>query len=324
LQVRKTLIKVLAGFLALPLIAGCGALGGAGGTTDFPTKQVTYMIPFAPGGQSDREARRQQPLLEKALGQKVVIDYKEGAGGALGWTELARAKADGYLVGGFNLPHIVLQPIQNKTGYATDDLLPVAIFQRTILGLAVKKDSPYKTLDELLKAAKDKPGTISTGGSGTFSGPHFANTRLEQLAGVKFNYVPFNGAAPAQTAFLGGHIVGWWANSDELVKQKDNIRLLGFADEKRFAHFPDAPTFKENKIELVEAVDRGVAVPKGTPAAVVKKLEETFLKIAKDQAVIDAQLKEGFVPVAFNSAESQKHIKELVDRYTKLLAEMKK
>lgn len=285
---------------------------------------MSYLVTFDPGGQSDREARRQQPLLEKQLGQKVLIDYKVGGGGALGWAELTRAKPDGYTLAGINLPHIILQPLQQETGYKTEDLLPVAFFQRTILGLAVLKDSPYKTLDDFLKAAKDKPGTISVGGSGTFSGPHFTTTRLEKLTGAKFNYVPFTGAAPAQTAFLGGHTIGWIANSDELVKQRDKIRLLAFAGEERFSHFPDSPTFKEQKIDIVESVDRGIAVPKTTPAAVVKKLEAAFMAVAKDPAVVAAQNKEGFMPVAMNSKESQEHIKKLTARYQALLAEMKK
>jgi tripartite-type tricarboxylate transporter receptor subunit TctC len=317
---RSTFFRVLVGLLSLTLLAGCASSTGS----SFPTKQVTYLIPFDPGGQSDREARRQQPLLEKALGQKVLIDYKVGGGGALGWAELSRAKADGYLFGGINLPHIILQPIQQKTGYNTEDLLPVAFFQRTILGLAVLKDSPYKTLDDFLKAAKDKPGTISIGGSGTFSGPHFTTTRLESLSGAKFNYVPFTGAAPAQTAFLGGHTIGWIANSDELVKQRDTIRLLAFAGEERFSHFPDAPTFKEQKLDIVESVDRGIAVPKSTPADVVKRLEEVFMAIAKDPEVVAAQNKEGFIPVAMNSKEAQAHVQALTTRYKELLATMKK
>lgn len=319
-MIRSGLARTVLAFLVLAMLVGC--TGGAG--ANFPSRQITYLIPFDPGGQSDREARRQQPLLEKHLGQKVVIDYKVGGGGALGWSELARSKPDGYLVAGFNLPHIILQPLQQETGYKTEQIHPVAIFQRTILGLAVLNTSPYKTLDDLIKAAKEKPGTITISGSGTFSGPHFATTRLEKLAGVKFNYVPFTGAAPATTNFLGGHTVATFGNSDDLVKYRDRIRVLAFADEKRFPLFPDAPTFKELKLDLVEVVDRGVAVPKGTPAAVVKKLESAFLQIARDPAVQEAMKKEGFVPLAMGSEEAQAHIKKLTASYQELLKGMKK
>ncbi len=96
----------------------------------FPTRQVTYVVCFDPGGQSDRGARIYQPHLEKVLGQKVIIDYKVG-GGALGWRELTRAKPDGYTFAGFNIPHIILQPLQQDVGYQTEQIVPVMIFQRT-------------------------------------------------------------------------------------------------------------------------------------------------------------------------------------------------
>ena len=111
----------------------------------YPTKSITYLVTFDPGGQSDREARRQQPLLEKILGQKVIVDYKVGGGGALGWSELVRSQPDGYLMAGINIPHIILQPMQQATGYKTDQIVPVALFQRTPLALAVLKTSPYTT-----------------------------------------------------------------------------------------------------------------------------------------------------------------------------------
>ena len=108
----------------------------------YPTRQISYLICFDPGGQSDREARRQQPHLDKILGQKVIIDYKVGGGGALGWRELVRAKPDGYTVGGFNIPHVILQPLQQEVGYKTEQIEPVVVFQRTPLGLAVLDTSP--------------------------------------------------------------------------------------------------------------------------------------------------------------------------------------
>ena len=199
---------------------------------NYPTKAITYLTTFNPGGQSDREARRQQPLLEKILGQKVIVDYKVGGGGALGWSELVRSKPDGYLICGINIPHIILQPMQQETGYKTEQIVPVSIFQRTPLALAVLKDSPYKDLKEFLAAAKDKPGEISIGGSGTFSGHHIATLRLQKMSGAKFNYVPFTGAAPQITAFLGGHVNAIFGNSDDLVKHADNIRVLGTADDQ--------------------------------------------------------------------------------------------
>jgi len=291
---------------------------------EYPTKSITYLVTFDPGGQSDREARRQQPLLEKILGVKIVIDYKVGGGGALGWSELVRSKPDGYLLAGINIPHIILQPLQQKTGYTTEQIVPVSLFQRTPLGLAVLKKSPYKTLKEFLEAAKNKPGDITIGGSGTFSGHHIATLRLQKLTGAKFNYVPFTGAAPQITAFLGGHVMAIFGNSDDLVKHSDNIRVLAIADEKRFPAFPDTITFKEAGIDLIESIDRGVGLPPGTPDFVINKLEAAFLEISKNPDIQQQMKKEGFVPLTMGHKESKAHIEKMTAIYKEIAKEIKK
>ena len=290
----------------------------------YPTKSVTYLVTFDPGGQSDREARRQQPLLEKILGQKVIVDYKVGGGGALGWSELVRSQPDGYLMSGINIPHIILQPLQQQTGYTTDQIIPVALFQRTPLALAVLKTAPYKTIQEFMAAAKDKPGDISIGGSGTFSGHHVATLRLQKMAGTKFNYVPFTGAAPQITAFLGGHVNAVFGNSDDLVKYSGEIRVLAVADEKRFFGFPETPTFKESGIEIVESIDRGIGLPPKTPDYIVKKLEAAFLQIANDPAIQEQMKKEGFVPLALGSQESKAYIEKMTGIYKDIIKDIKK
>jgi len=307
--------------MALALVLGVSAFAQ---DKPYPTKSITYLITFNPGGQSDREARRQQPLLEKILGQKVIIDYKVGGGGALGWSELVRAKPDGYLICGINIPHIILQPMQQETGYKTEQIVPVSIFQRTPLALAVLKDSPYNDLKDLLAAAKAKPGEISIGGSGTFSGHHIATLRLQKMTGSKFNYIPFTGAAPQITAFLGGHVNAIFGNSDDLVKHADNIRVLGTADEQRFFGFPNAPAFKESGIDLLESIDRGVGLPPNTPVSIMKTIEAAFLKIAKDSAIQEQMKKEGFVPLAMGHAESKTHIAKMTAIYKDIIKDIKK
>jgi tripartite-type tricarboxylate transporter receptor subunit TctC len=290
----------------------------------YPTKSITYLVTFDPGGQSDREARRQQPLLEKTLGQKVIVDYKVGGGGALGWSELVRSQPDGYLMAGINIPHIILQPLQQQTGYTTEQIIPVAIFQRTPLALAVLKTTPYKDIKEFLAAAKAKPGDISIGGSGTFSGHHVATLRLQKLASTKFNYVPFTGAAPQITAFLGGHVNAIIGNSDDLVKHAESIRVLAVADDKRFFGFPETPTFKETGVDMVESIDRGIGLPPKTPDHVVKTLEAAFLQIAKDPAIQEQMKKEGFVPLALGHQESKAHIEKMTAVYKDIVKDIKK
>jgi len=292
--------------------------------TDYPTKQVTYLITFDPGGQSDREARRQQPHLERILKQKVLIDYKVGGGGALGWRELTRSKPDGYLISGFNIPHIILQPLQQEVGYKTEQIVPVAIFQRTPLALVVQTNSPFKTLKDFTEYAKKNPSALTMGGTGPFSNHHMATLRLQKLAGVKLTYVPFTGSAPMMTAVLGGHVAGTFANSDDLVRFKDQIRILGFATEQRFPDFPNAPTFKEMDLDIVLATDRGVAVPPGTPESVIQKLETAFLEIARNPEIQAEMKKQGFVPVAMGHKESKAYIEKTTEIFKELVADLKK
>ena len=296
----------------------------AGGTGSAAARPLTYLVCFDPGGQSDIEARRQQPRLERLLGRQVVIEYKVGGGGALCWSELVRSRPDGSVVAGINVPHIVLQPLQQQTGYRTEQIEPVVLFQSTPLGLAVPASSPYRTLAEFIAAAKARPGALTVGGSGTFSGHHVATVRLEKLAGIDLTYVPFSGAAPQMTAFLGGHVDAVFANSNDLVRYRDRIRVLGIAAEQRFRGLPDAPTFKEQGIHLVERIDRGVGVPAGTPPAILAELERAFLAIAEDPAIRAQMEEQGFVPLAMGHQESKAYIRQVTATYRSLLDDLRR
>lgn len=317
--------KVLS-LLVNGLMLGLGAALATAWAQDkpFPTKQLTYLVCFDPGGQSDRGARVYQAALGEVLGRKVIIDYKVGDGGAAGWRELTRAKPDGYTFAGFNIPHIILQPMQQDVGYRTEQIVPIMVFQRTPLGLAVLKTSPIQTLEELIAHAKKNPGAVTIGGSGTYTGYHMAALRLEKLTGSKITYVPFTGSAPQMTAFLGGQVQAVLGASDDLTRFRDQVRVLGFATEERFTGFSEAPTFKELGLDLMEAVDRGVAVPPDTPAPVIRKLEEAFLKVAGLPEVRDEMTRQGFVPMAMGHEETKAHIARMTAIYKDLTASLGK
>jgi tripartite-type tricarboxylate transporter receptor subunit TctC len=292
--------------------------------SDYPTGPITYLIVFDPGGQSDQEARRQQPHLERILKQKVMIDYKTGGGGALGWRELTRAKPDGYFIAGFNIPHIILQPMQQEVGYKTEQIVPVAIFQRTPLALIVHPKSQFNTLQEFIDYAKKNPSALTMGGTGPYSNHHMATLMLQKKANVKLTYVPFTGSAPMMMAVLGGHVAGTFANSDDVVKFKDQIRILAFATEQRFPGLPDVPTFKEMGMDIELATDRGVAVPAGTPEPVIQKLEAAFLEVARNAEIQAEMKKKGFVPLAMGHKESKAYIEKTTEIFTQLVADLKK
>ena len=320
-------MHAVAGIALLCLAALCIGAGVRSAWSEekpFPTHQITYMVCFDPGGQSDREARRQAPLLEKFLGQKVIIDYKIGGGGALGWRALTKAKPDGYTFAGFNIPHVILQPLQQDVGYKTEQINPVFIFHKTPLALAVLETSPFKTLKDLIDHAKKNPYLVSVGGSGAYTGYHMATLRFEKLIGTRLTYVPYTGAAPQMTSFLGGHVTAVFGASDDLTRYRDKIRVLGFATEKRFPGFPDVPTLKEQGFDMVEGVDRGIAVPPDTPANVIKTLEAAFMDIARRPEFQEEQRKGGFIPLAMGHEEVKEYLKKMTALYTELAKGLKK
>jgi tripartite-type tricarboxylate transporter receptor subunit TctC len=313
--------KVLVFLLAILTVAVLAPQGQAA----YPDKPITYQIPFGPGGQSDLEARRQQPRLEEILGVKVVVVYKPGGGGSVGWANLVQQKPDGYFISGINIPHIILQPLaRGNAGYETEQLKPIALFQATPIGLAVLKGSKFKSLDDLVKFAKANPGAVTTGGSGTWSGHHIANLQFCKLAGIQTTYIPESGAAKSIAAFLGGHVQAVWANSNDLVQHADKIRVLAFGTRKPFPNMPNVPTFESLGYKLYASIDRGVGAPPGTPDDIIKVLESAFLKIASDPKIQEQMKKDGFVPLAMDAMETKAYIEEMTREWAPVVKEFKK
>jgi len=291
---------------------------------NFPQKPVTYLIPFNPGGESDIFARAQQPLLEKELKQNVLISYKTGGGGSVGWNELVRTKPDGYYTAGFNLPHIILQPLQRKSsGYQTKQIEPVMIFMNTPNILAVPQNSPYKTLKDFIDAAKAKPGAVTLGGSGSNTANHLGVVRLNKLAGVTLSYVPFTGTGDAMPAFLGGHVAGLMTYTTMGMQYKNDMRVLAVATEKRFAGLPDVPTFKELGYDLTEGAYRGLAVPPNTPKEIIDILYKACAAVNKDPEFAQKMLGMGFLLEDLDPAASAKLVDKLTVEYQAILNELK-
>ncbi len=285
----------------------------------FPTRAVTYMNVFEPGGPADRLLRMQQPLLERSLKQRVLSDYKVGGGGALGWRELTKSKPDGYTFAVLSLPHIVLQPLQQEVGYKTEQIVPVAIFANDPIAVTVLPTSPFKTLSEFLDYGRKNPGALTVGGVGTFTPYHMAILRFEKLTGVKFTYVPFTGSSTQIMSFLGGHTAATLGAASDMVRYKDKIRVLAFATEERMPDFPASPTLKELGIDLAAGVDRGVAVPPGTPDYAIKRLEAAFLEISRNPDFQTNVRNMGYVLKTLGHEESKAYIARLTEIYRDLL-----
>jgi tripartite-type tricarboxylate transporter receptor subunit TctC len=264
----------------------------------------------------------QQPYLEKILGVPIVVNYMPGAGGALAWTKFAQAKPDGYTVCGINIPHIILQPLSQKdAAFKTDDLKPLCIFESTPIGLAVKKDSKINSLKEFIEFAKANPGKVTVGISGKLSGHHMASLQFEKMTDTKLTLVTFTGAAPQVTNLLGGHVEAIWGNSSDLVGYQTQMKILSIGTEKRMDVLPNFPTFQEQGLKFYPRIDRGVAVPKNTPADITAKVEKAFLETVNMPEYHSKILQAGFVPMGLNSQQSMRYIAEETEIFKKLLAE---
>jgi len=248
----------------------------------YPDKPVQYIIPFPPGGESDITARMQAIVFQAKYKQQMIVFNKPGASGGLVWSTLNSMTADGSIIAGVNLPHIVLQPLEGNVNYKTDDVAPVYFFQYTADAVVVPESSPFRTIQDLVAAAKANPEKVTLAGSGTFSANHMATERLNKLFGMKVTYVPFKGTGDLVSSVQGGHVSGAMSYLPFAIQQKGKMRPLVVATEKRHPAYPDVPTFRELGFNWVDGAYSGIAVPKPTPREVQKQVSDMMLEVNAD------------------------------------------
>jgi tripartite-type tricarboxylate transporter receptor subunit TctC len=267
--------------LAAVLIMALVASAYAASSTDYPVKPIMLQVPYPAGGSTDVGARILASIAEKEIGQSIVVVNKAGAAGQVGWTELARQKPDGYYIGYINLPHIlttVLDP-ERKATFKAEDIVPIISQALDPTTVAVRPDSPWKTLKDLINDAKKKPGQIPTGIVGYLQDDEIGYLQLAEVAGIELRKVYFDGAAPAITALLGGHVdVLFCTVGDNYTQWKaGKMLLLTIMDKERSKFYPGVPTTAELGFPTVlSASTRGAAAPKGVPEPIMKKLQEVF------------------------------------------------
>ncbi len=252
----------------------------------YPAKAVTVVHGFKAGGGSDQLAQVTQPFLEKILKQRFVNVYKPGADGAIAWKEVGKmTKPDGYTLTTCLTPKTQLNSMVNtNAGYTMADFEPIAnmIFDPGIL--VVAPDSKFKTLKDLIDAAKKAPGQIRLSHSGNGGDDWYNALMISKLAGVSFNMVPFDGDAPAWQAAAGGHVDVCTTNVGVVtgVVQGKKLRALAVYTEKRLSSIGDVPTLKEQGINLIEGSYRGYLAPKGTPKEIIDILADGLEKVSQD------------------------------------------
>jgi tripartite-type tricarboxylate transporter receptor subunit TctC len=253
----------------------------AQGADGFPRRQIQIMVPAPAGGPTDAGARIVAALAEKELGQPVVVVNKVGAGGQVGITEFVRQKADGYNLAFIFMPGvntIVLDP-ERKAIFTMADFTPLVNQVLDPGVIWVKADSPFKTLAELVEAARKEPGKVSACTTGILSDDHLAILMLEEAAKVKFRIVHLDGAAGQLTAILGGHVDAAFDNVGSVSKRvkAGELRVLAVMDPERSKFIPEAQTTKElGYPTVVSSSTRGIVAPKGLPAPIAEKLQKAF------------------------------------------------
>jgi tripartite-type tricarboxylate transporter receptor subunit TctC len=292
---------------------------------EFPTKEVQIIIPWAAGGATDLIFRALAATTVKYLGKAVVVINRPGGAGALGYTEGAQAKPDGYILTAAVTPLTIL-PHQVKTAFTYKNFEPILNVVDDPSMFLGRPDAPWKSLKEFLDYAKKNPDMITVGNSGAGGGVHLVALAFERAAGVKFNHIPFAGGSQSVVALLGGHLNAVSVSPPEGISQVQagKLKIIALFAKKRLEMFPDIPTVSEQGIPFVMGMWRGLAAPQGTPPEVIKKLHDAFkmgmedpvlIKNAKDMAVNLSYLG----PQDFGKLMVHDH-----DFYGKLVKEIKK
>ncbi len=274
---RRSLLKL---GLALPAALGLCAPARAAA---FPARPITLIVPFPAGGATDTQMRALAVAASRELGQPVVIANRPGAGGTLGPAAMAQTAApDGYTVS-VVVGTLFRYPFLQAVNYdPLKDFTYVACMTAYSYGIVVRQDAPWKTMDDLIADARAHPDRISYGATGTGGSGRIAIERLSRLTGVRFNFIPYKGAAEETTALLGGHIqmvsdAGWGPMIDT-----GKARLLAVMGEARARRLPDVPTLTELGYPIVASNPVGIAGPKGMDPAIVAVLQQAFHRASRD------------------------------------------
>lgn len=265
-----------------------------------PDRQITMIVAFAAGGGTDVAARTIARFMEADLGQPVVVLNRPGAGGEIGFSELARARPDGYTIGFINTPTIVTIPIERRARFALDDFSLIGNIVDDPGGMWVLPDSPYRTLADLLAAARANPGTIGYGTTGIGSDDHLAMLALERASGTKFLHIPFAGSSLVKQNVFSRTIPLAVMNVAEGLNdwRQGTLHPLAQMGETRWDRAPTIPTLRELGFDVVEGSMRGMAAPGGMPAEIITRLAESVKKTVDNpefQKLADQQ----FLPLRF-------------------------
>jgi tripartite-type tricarboxylate transporter receptor subunit TctC len=298
--------------------------GGPSSAQNFPERPIRFFVPFPAGGSTDAVARAMQPALEKILGQTVVVENRAGAGGMLGVDAIAKAQPDGYTIGiagagalGVNIGGQVKRPYD-----PVKDLALISRAAATPFVIIAPASLQANSLRDVIRLAKAEPGKLSIGHGGNGTAMHLVAMTFVNMADVKMNLVPYRGTAPAVTDTIAGHVQLGIADPPPSMGaiKEGKLKALAVTSKSRYAVFPDVPTVDEMGLKGFDISGWfGIAAPKATPPAIVKKLNAAIVQALKDPEVVKRFSTVGMEPTPTTSEEFSSFLESEVAKAEKAL-----
>jgi tripartite-type tricarboxylate transporter receptor subunit TctC len=291
----------------------------------FPAKPISLIVGFAPGGTGDLPLRYLADLASKKLGQPMLVVNREGGGGTVALTEITNAKPDGYTIGFLSTGGVISAHMRKIPYDPVKDLEPIIQHAVTVYGLAVRSDSPFQTLPDLITYARANPKkvTYSTAGAGTPQ--HLVMIQLGEVAKVKWTHIPMGGGVPAVTQLLGGHVTcASQAPEWKPYVNSGRLRLLALYTEKRMPEYPDVPTLIDLGYNITAFNLYSVVGPKGIPQERVQMLHDAFFQGMQDPGYPELLKKIDMQYGHRNPQDLKKFIKEIYDASGEILKNLEK
>jgi tripartite-type tricarboxylate transporter receptor subunit TctC len=287
---RRTLLSATAGSALLPSLALA--------QDKYPSKLITWICPYAAGGNADNRSRQVARLMQQSLGQTIIVDDKAGGGGNIGTDVIAKAKPDGYTIGMGNFaPLAVNHALFKKLSFDPfTDIVPIMLIERGPLVLMVRNESPIKTVKDLVAAAKAKPGKLSYASGGIGGTHHLSGALLENTAGIDMIHVPYKSGSAGATDLMGGQVDCMFEQMYAAMPsiKGGRLRPLAITSKVRSPLLPDVPTMGEAGFPAVEVLNwQGIVGPKGLPAEIVKILNAAGNKALQDPELRTKMLEQG-------------------------------
>jgi tripartite-type tricarboxylate transporter receptor subunit TctC len=297
-----------------------GVAGPAVAQTAFPTKPITMIVPFPPGGLADLVARPVAEAMSRDLGHPVVVENRGGAGGGIGMGVVAKAPADGYTIlmalSSFSVLPVADTLLGRAPMYNFSALRPIARFTADPTVLAVRADAPWKTAKDFVEDAKKRPGAINFGSSGNYGTMHVPMEILEQNAGIKLTHVPFTGAGPAIVALLSGQIDAISTGPATVLQHVNGgkIRVLAHWGNGKLESLPNVPSLKSVGYNAEYAQWSGLFIPAATPEPVAQRLRAAARAAANDPKVTEVIGKAGSPVLYQDTPDFEKYVQADVKR----------